>query len=70
MSDQERQSTVAQLLNVIKSDLPERPEGMSQQDFDRLCENIARAIVTGLQMHENRHHQIQPEFGEPDRPGE
>lgn len=65
-----RQDTVEQLLETIKADLPEAPSGMSQDAFDRLCISIARAIAAGLQMHEERHHQIQPEFGEPDRPGE
>lgn len=68
MADQERQDTVEQLLSIIKSDLPEQPQGMSPDEFDRLCDNIARAIAAGLQMHENNRHQIQPEFGEPDRP--
>ncbi len=63
-----RPDTVEKLLETIKTDLPEAPSGMSQDAFDRLCTNIARAIATGLEMHENRHHQIKPEFGEPDRP--
>jgi translation initiation factor 2 beta subunit (eIF-2beta)/eIF-5 len=65
-----RQDTVERLLETIKADFPEAPEGMSKDDFDRLCSNIARAIAAGLQMHEDRHHQIKPEFGEPDRPSD
>ena len=65
-----RPDTVEQLLQTIKADLPDAPAGMSQDEFDRLCLNIARAIAAGLQMHENQHHNIKPEFGEPDRPGE
>ena len=65
-----RPDTVEQLLATIKADLPDAPAGMSQDEFDRLCTNIARAIAAGLQIHENRHHQIQPEFGEPQRPEE
>ncbi|TVR73307.1 MAG: hypothetical protein EA415_07895 [Sphaerobacteraceae bacterium] len=60
--------TVEQLIQTIKSDLPDAPAGMSQDEFDRLCTNIARAIAAGMQMHENQHHQIKPDFGEPDRP--
>lgn len=62
--------TVEQLIQTIKSDLPDAPAGMSQDEFDRLCSNIARAIAAGMQMHENQHHQIKPDFGEPDRPGD
>ncbi len=60
--------TVEQLIQTIKADLPDAPAGMSQDEFDRLCTNIARAIAAGMQMHENQHHQIKPDFGEPDRP--
>lgn len=63
-----QQDTVEQLIQTIKSDLPQAPAGMSQDEFDRLCSNIARAIAAGMQKHEDRHHQIKPEFGEPDRP--
>lgn len=65
-----RPDTVEQLLKTIKADLLDPPEGMSQDEFDRLCQNIARAIAAGMQMHENQHHNIKPEFGEPDRPGD
>ena len=65
-----RPDTVETLLETIKADLPDAPSGMSQDAFDRLCINIARAIATGLEIHETRHHQIKPEFGEPDRPGD
>jgi hypothetical protein len=63
-----QQDTVERLLETIKSDFSEAPSGMTQDEFDRLCNNIARAIAVGLQMHEDHHHQIKPEFGEPDRP--
>jgi hypothetical protein len=63
-----QQDTVEKLIETIKADFPEAPAGMSQDEFDRLCSNIARAIAAGMQMHEDRHHQIKPEFGEPDRP--
>lgn len=60
--------TVEQLIQTIKADLPDAPAGMSQDEFDRLCSNIARAIAAGVQQHEDQLHQIKPEFGEPDRP--
>jgi hypothetical protein len=62
--------TVEQLISTIKADLPDAPSGMTQDEFDQLCRNIARAIAAGMQMHENRHHQIEPDFGEPYRPGD
>jgi hypothetical protein len=60
--------TVEKLLQTIKADLPAAPGGMSEDEFNQLCRNIATAIAAGMQMHENQHHQIQPEFGEPQRP--
>jgi hypothetical protein len=63
-----QRDTVERLVETLKADFPEAPAGMSQDEFDRLCSNIARAIAIGMQMHEDQHHQIKPEFGEPDRP--
>jgi hypothetical protein len=68
MAERQRPDTVEQLLEVIRSDFREAPAGMSQDDFDRLCSNIARAISVALEKHEGRYHQISPEFGEPQRP--
>ncbi len=67
MADRRNLDTVEQLIETITADFPEAPAGMSQDEFDRLCANIARAIATGMQLHEDRYHQIQPEFGEPHR---
>lgn len=68
MAEREHQETIDQLVQVIQTDMPSSVEGMTQEQFDQLCRNIARAIATGLQMHEDGYHRIAPEFGEPDRP--
>jgi hypothetical protein len=62
--------TVDQIVQMIRRDLPDAPQGMSQGEFDKLCGNIARAIIVTLQQHEQRQHRIEPEFGEPQRPGD
>jgi C4-type Zn-finger protein len=65
-----RQTPIEQVLQQIRADLPSAPQGMSDDEFDRLCNNIARAIMAALQAHEDRYHQLTPEFGEPQRPDE
>jgi hypothetical protein len=62
------QSPIDRVLEQLRADFPEPPAGMSSEEFERLCGNIARAIMAAMQAHEDRYHQLTPEFGEPQRP--
>jgi hypothetical protein len=68
MTDQHHQDLIEKVVQQIRADFPSAPHGMSDDEFDRLCTNIARAVAAGIQHHENRYHQLSPEFGEPQRP--
>ena len=59
---------IDRVLEHVRADFPNPPQGMTNDEFDRLCNNIAQAIMTALQAHEERYHQMTPEFGEPQRP--
>lgn len=56
-----------QLVSEIKQGLPAAPGQMSEQEFSRLCENVANAIVKAIDMYDRRIKSPEPEYGEEER---
>lgn len=59
------ESELQALVDTIRQGLPDSPGGLSADQFNRLCENIARAVIQAVSTHETRLHAQTPEFGEP-----
>ncbi len=60
---------VSQLVGEIKQGLPAAPGHMSEQDFSRLCDNIANAIVKAIELYDHGLKSPEPEYGEEERVG-
>ncbi len=58
---------VGTIVSDIKRGLSAAPGQMSEQEFGRLCENIATAIVNAIDMYDGRAKSPEPEYGEEDR---
>ncbi len=58
---------VSQLVTEIKRGLPAAPGQMTEQEFSRFCENVAKAIVTAIEMYDGREKSPEPDYGEEER---
>lgn len=58
---------ISQLMNDIKRGFPSAPGQFSEQEFGRLCENIATAIVNAIDAYDSRAKSPEPEYGEEER---
>lgn len=67
MTGKQRNIDVQLLVSELKRGLPAAPGQMSEQEFTRLCENIAGAIVSAVDQYDSGIRSLEPEFGEEDR---
>lgn len=59
----------ARLVDELRRGFPTAPGGLSEDEFARLCDNLARAIMLAVASHETQQHSPEPEFGEEERAG-
>ncbi|HEX3721164.1 MAG TPA: hypothetical protein VHV31_00140 [Nitrolancea sp.] len=55
------------LVDEIKRGLPTAPAQFSEEQFNRLCENIAGAIATAIEHYDGSLKSPEPDFGEEER---
>jgi hypothetical protein len=55
------------LVAEIKRGLPSAPGPFSEEQFNRLCENIANAIAGAIERYDGRMKSPEPDFGEEER---
>ncbi len=67
MPDIEHNIDASQLVSEIKRGLPSAPGQMSEQEFNRFCQNVAGAIVKAIDMYDSRMKSPEPDYGEEER---
>jgi len=56
-----------ELVAMIKRGLPSAPGQFSEEQFNRLCDNIASAIAGAIEHYDGRMKSPEPDFGEEER---
>ncbi|MDI3339399.1 MAG: hypothetical protein QJR03_02585 [Sphaerobacter sp.] len=69
MTPERTQATLARVVEIIQRDLTAADLGLPEPVFQRLSENIGRAILHAVAAHVSDEHRPEADYGELERPG-